>query len=407
MKNYILLCCSLLCIFHTRTLSAQEILQWRGSERSGVYHETGLLNEWPPEGPALLWESGDIGNGYGSPVITRENIFVNGEIDTISYLFALDLKGNFLWKSAIGREWTQSYPGSRTTPTVVDDLIYVTAGWGALSCLETKTGKERWSLNMMSDFHGPVPRFGFSESVIIDGNTLYCSPGSPDTNVVALDRMTGKILWISKAEGEMTSYCSPMIIRLPQRNILVTFSKSMLLGLDTKDGKLLWSYKQEGEGVDCQCNTPLYENGMIYCVAGNGNGAFKLSLSADGTSIKEIWKNNRCDGLMGGFIKVNDHLYSSGYEKRQYYTVDTNTGAIVDSVKFDRGSVVFADSKLYLYNEKGQMGLFSPNGQKLDQISAFKITKGTKAHFAHPVICGGVMYVRHGKALLAYQVAKR
>jgi outer membrane protein assembly factor BamB len=180
-----------------------------------------------------------------------------------------------------------------------------------------------------------------------------------------------------------------------------------MLGIDTKDGKLLWSYKQEGQEVDCQCNTPLFENGILYCVAGNGNGAFKLKLSADGSEITEEWKNGRCDNLMGGFIKVNDYLYTSGYEKRQYYIVETNSGNIIDSVKFDRGSTIFADGMLYFYNEKGQVGLFSPKGPKIEQVSAFKVTKGTKAHYAHPVICGGVMYIRHGKALLAYQVGKR
>jgi hypothetical protein len=140
-------------------------------------------------------------------------------------------------------------------------------------------------------------------------------------------------------------------------------------------------------------------------VAGNGNGAFKVKLSDDGTQITEMWKNNKCDGLFGGFIKVNDHLYSSGYEKRQYYSVETNTGNIVDSVKFDRGSVIMADKMLYFYNEKGSLGLFKPDGSKMQQISTFKVTRGTKAHFAHPVICNKILYVRHGKALLAYKLA--
>jgi len=384
--------------------SGQEVLQWRGPNRSGVYNETGLLKTWPPSGPELLWEFDGLGNGYGSPVITKKNIFINGEIDTISYLFALDLSGKYLWKSKIGTEWMQSYPGSRSTPTVVNDLIYVTAGLGQVACIEAQSGKERWSVNIMTDFHGPVPRFGFSESLLVDGNTVYCSAGSADTNVVALDRFTGKIIWISKGAGEMTAYCSPMLIRLPQRNILVTFSKTTLLGIDTKDGKLLWSYKQEGQDIDCQVNTPIYENGLIYSVAGNGNGAFRLKLSDDGTQITEIWKNGRCDNLMGGFIKIYDHIYTSGYEKRQYYTVETTEGIIVDSVKFDRGNIIYADGMLYLYNEKGQVGLFKPDGPKMEQVSSFKVTKGTKAHFSHPVICNGIMYIRHGKSLLAYKI---
>jgi outer membrane protein assembly factor BamB len=384
--------------------SGQEILQWRGPDRSGVYHETGLLKSWPAAGPELLWAFDSLGNGYGSPVITKTNIFINGETDTTGYLFALDLSGKYLWKAKIGKEWVVNYPGSRSTPTVVDDLVYVTAGWGQVACLETRTGKERWSVNLMTDFHGTPPRFGFSESVLVSGNTLYCSPGSPDTNVVALDRFTGKIQWISKGAGEITSYCSPMLISLPQRTLLLTFSKTTLLGIDAKEGKLLWSYQQEGEGIDCQVNTPLYENGFIYSVAGNGNGAFKLQLSDDGTKITEIWKNGRCDNLMGGFIKVKDYLYTSGYEIRQYYSLETSGGKIEDSAKFDRGTINYADGMLYLYNEKGMVGLFRPDGPKMEQVSSFKLTRGTKAHFSHPVICNGILYIRHGRSLMAYRV---
>ena len=398
----------LLCLLVCANMgNSQEILQWRGTDRSGVYYESGLLKSWPEEGPELLWEFSGLGNGYGSPAITKTAIYVNGEIDSISYLFALDPSGMLLWKSKIGEEWTLNYPGSRSTPTVAGDLVYVTAGWGQLSCMDARTGKEQWSVNMMKDFHGAVPRFGFSESVLVDGNTVYCSPGSPDTNVVALDRFTGKIRWISKGAGEMTSYCSPMMIRLPQRNILVTFSMTTMLGIDAKDGKVLWTYKQEGQDIDCQVNTPLFENGFIYSVAGNGNGAFKLELNADGSAIEEIWRNSRCDNLMGGFIKVNDYIYTSGYERRQFYVVESGNGTIVDSVKFDRGAIIFADDMLYLYNEKGQVGLFKPNGPKMEKVSSFKLTRGTKAHYAHLVICGGMLYFRHGKSLLAYNVKQK
>ncbi len=383
---------------------SQEVLHWRGPDRSGVYPEHGLMKSWPGEGPQLAWEFDGLGSGYGSPAITAGRIFVNGETDSLSYLVSLDLSGKFLWRSKIGKEWTQSYPGSRSTPTVMGDLVYVTAGLGQVACFEASTGKEKWSLNLVADFHGSLPRFGFSESLLVDGGTVYCSPGSRDTNVVALDRFTGKIRWICKGKGEATSYCSPMLIRLPARTLLVTYSITHLMGIDAANGTLLWSYKQEGQDVDCQVNTPLYEDGYLYGVAGNGNGAFKLRLSDDGSQVTEIWKNGRCDGLTGGFIKAGNYLYTSGYERRQYYSLELNGGTMVDSLKFDRGSVILADGMLYLYNEKGQFGLFRPDGPKLTQISLFKVTRGTKAHYSHPVICQGILYIRHGKSLLAYKI---
>jgi outer membrane protein assembly factor BamB len=379
------------------------VLQWRGADRTGFYHETNLLKSWPASGPALLWEFDSLGAGYGSPVITPSAIYVNGEIDTISYLFALDRSGKFLWKAPIGREWTQNYPGSRNTPTLVDDLIYVTTGMGTVACLEAKTGKKRWSVDMVLDFHAPMTRFGFSESLVVSGNNVFCSPGSADTNVVALDRFTGKIMWICKGLGQMTSYCSPAIIKLPEREILVTFSKSALLGIDAADGTLLWSHQQDGEG-DVHINTPLFENGFIYYITGDGNGSVKLKLSADGKEITEVWRNGACDNTMGGFIKFNDYIYTASYGSRQWYSLDANTGKIADSVKFDKGVTIFADGMLYCYNEKGQLGLFRPEGPKILAVSSFKVTRGTKAHYAHPVICQGILYVRHGRSLMGYDV---
>ncbi|NQV01378.1 MAG: PQQ-binding-like beta-propeller repeat protein [Bacteroidia bacterium] len=394
---------TLCCLLISTGIFSQEVLQWRGADRTGLYHETGLLQNWPDGGPELIWEFADLGNGYSSPVITPDRIYVNGEIDTVTYLFALDRLGKFLWKTPVGKEWTLNYPGSRSTPTVVNDLIYLTTGLGTVACLEAKYGKVRWALNMQEDLHAPDISFGYSESLLVDGNTVYCAPGGADTNVVALDRFTGKIQWICKGLGEHTAYCSPLLIQLPERSILVTFTAHALLGIDTKDGTLLWSHTQDSEG-DVHVNTPWFENGFIYYITGDGNGSVKLRLSEDGNEITEVWRNKACDNTMGGFIKLRDYIYTASYEKRKWYVQDANTGLNVDSVKFDKGVTIFADGRLYLYNERGHLGLFKPDGPKMELVSSFKITRGTKAHYAHPVICDGIMYVRHGNSLMAYNI---
>ena len=162
MKNYSLLICLSLCLGLSAVVRGQEVLQWRGADRSGAYPGTNLLKSWPVAGPVMLWEFDGLGNGYGSPVITSTNIFINGEIDTINYLFALDLSGKFLWKTAIGREWTLNYPGDRTTPTIAGGLIYVAAGLGTLACIEMQTGKTRWSVDLIKDLHGRLNHFGLA-----------------------------------------------------------------------------------------------------------------------------------------------------------------------------------------------------------------------------------------------------
>lgn len=390
-------------LFSTTGIYAQEILQWRGADRSGIYHETGLLKSWDAAGPAVLWEATGIGNGYGSPIITSKGIFVNGEIDTVCYLFSLDIAGKIKWKTEIGREWVLNYPGARTTPTLDGNLVYTSAGMGAIACIDASTGQKKWAIDMVSDLHGQIPRFGYSESILTDGNLMYCMPGGADTNVVALNKLTGKIEWICKGNSEIPAYCSPWLIKLPSKTILVNFSKSSLLGIDAKTGELLWRHAQQGDG-DCQVNTPYFENGYIYYMAGNGNGAVKLQLSEDGNQITEIWKNQACDNLTGAFIKVDNYLYTSGYEIRNWKTLDATTGQKLDSLKFDRGSILYADGMLYLYNEKGQIGLCKPAGPKMELVSQFKLTRGTKAHYSHPVICNKIFYVRRGTSLIAFDI---
>ncbi len=406
MKNYSLLICLSLCLGLSAVVRGQEVLQWRGADRSGAYPGTNLLKSWPVAGPVMLWEFDGLGNGYGSPVITSTNIFINGEIDTINYLFALDLSGKFLWKTAIGREWTLNYPGDRTTPTIAGGLIYVAAGLGTLACIEMQTGKTRWSVDLIKDLHGRLNHFGLAESVLVEGDKVFCMPGGLDTNVVALDRLSGKIAWICKGLSQIPAYCSPQIVRLQQRSIMVTFSRNALLGIDIKDGTLLWSHKQDGEG-DVHVNTPMFENGFLYYITGDGNGSVKLKLNDDGSGITEVWRNQACDNTMGGFIKINDYLYTASYGNRCWYSEETNTGKIMDSLKFDKGVTNYADGMLYLYNEKGQLGLVRPEGPKMELVSSFKISRGSKAHYAHPVINKGILYVRHGKSLLAYDINRK
>lgn len=274
--------------------STPKIYQWRGDNRDGVYNENNLMQEWPDEGPTELWSIDGIGNGYASPVITDKMMYVCGEIDTVTHLFAYDLQGKKIWQSEVGSEWTKNFRGARSAPTVAGDLIYATTGGGIVACFSVKNGKKIWSRDMMKEFGGRTTRFGFSESVLIDGDKLFCMPGSLDTNVVALNRMNGKLIWKCAAEGQIASYTSPLLIKLPKRKLLVTFSKKYFLGIDATTGEMLWSHKQDTlpqSLMDVHCNTPLYENGYLYYVTGDGNGAVKLKLSGDGKNIEEIWRN--------------------------------------------------------------------------------------------------------------------
>ena len=205
------------------------------------------------------------------------------------------------------------------------------------------------------------------------------------------------------------------MIKLPSINILVTFTAYNMLGIDAETGKLLWFHEQVNTPVaerkpgmgDTQSNSAYYENGYIYYVAGDGNCGVKLKLSEDGKQITKVWQNPAIDNYMGGFIKFGDRIYTGSDSKRSLICANANTGQVVDSLKIGTGSIALADNMLYYYNQRGEMNLVNPTPAKLELVSKFKITAGTKEHFSHPVIKDGVLYIRHGKAFMAYDIRNK
>jgi len=407
------LVCIILLITAHQTIG-QKVYQWRGDNRDGVYNENNLIKSWPEKGPELLWFNEDIGQGYAAPVVTNDKLLIIGEADSTSYLFAFDLKGKLLWKTPNGKEYygqgfSASYPGSRSTPTVVGDLVYATSGHGRLACFEVATGKEKWAVNMVRDLDGIENEFGYSESPLIDGDDLFCTPGGANKNVVALNRFTGKTTWTSKALGDTTSFSSPIMISLPGRKIFANISRHYIFGLDAKSGELLWSqklenFKYEGE----HCSTPLFTDGFLYYIVEdeNGNGAVKLEISPDGKNIKEMWRNKNATNAMGGYLKIGNHLFTTT-NKKKLICIDATTGNIVDSLSSTKGSLIYAGNLFYCYNETGVVKLIKFENSKFAEISKFKVEKGTKEHFSHPVIANGTMYIRHGRALMAYDIQKK
>jgi outer membrane protein assembly factor BamB len=396
-------------IFHISY--SQRIYQWRGTNRDGIYHETNLLKTWPQNGPALIWSVEGIGNGFAAPVVTPDKVLVNGEENGNSFLFAFDLKGKLLWKSPNGKEFTgngysASFPGARSTPTVVDNLVYAMSGKARLACFELATGKEKWGVDLIRDLGGLDNEFGFSESPLVDGEMVFCFTGGAANNIVSLNRFTGKMTWTSKAMADTTSFVSPLLVTLPSRKLLVTMSRHYIFGTDIKNGELLWSQKLENYKYDGEhCNTPVFTDGMLYyCTADeNGNGMVKLELSPDGKKVKESWRTKDVANGFGGFVKTGKTLMLAT-SKKQLVCLETEKGSVVSTLRPNSGSIIFADNRYYCYNDNGDLKLIAFENNKLTEVGKFKVDKGTKEHFSHPVIANGVMYIRHGNALTAYKI---
>jgi len=297
----------------------------------------------------------------------------------------------------------KNFPGSRSTPTVVGDLVYVCSGKGDIACFDKRSGTRKWMLNMITDLQGKINMFGYSQSLLVNGDLLYCSPGGTENNIVALNRFTGKLIWSQKAKGEVEAYGSPIVVKRGKNDILMTFTELSFHGINAKTGELLWTHPMDTAG-NLHGNIPIIEGNNLIYVAGDGNRAVKLNLSDDGTQISEVWRNKAFDNIMGGVVKIEDKIYGTAHRQMYLKCLDMKSGQVTDSLKMFRGSTIAADGMLYVYTEKGDMNLVNPRLEGMQIVSSFKVTKGTKEHFAHPVIHNGVLYIRHGEALLAYSI---
>ena len=388
---------------------AADWTQFRGPNRDGKSGETGLLKSWPAGGPKQLWTSKvNVGTGFSSMSIANGAIYTTGLIDGQETMFALDLKGKLKWKAAYGPGFSKFPPSTRTTPTVDGEYLYVMSSMGKAVCVKASDGKEKWSVDTAEKFGGKNLRWGIAESILIVDDKAICTPGGPGATMVALDKLTGKTIWRTKSLSDISAYCSPILIKDAKKNLIVTMTGENVIGVSPASGKVLWKYPYRGR---CQAHavSPTYSDGQIFITSGYGDGAVMLKLSPDGKSVKVAWKDKDYDTHHGGVILVDGNVYGTtwnGNSTGNWICADWKTGKIKFNTSWKcKGSMVFAEGMLYCYEEKGgTIGLVkaSPDGFKV--ISSFKVTEGEGKHWAHPVVSGGVLYVRHGSALMAYDV---
>ena len=385
-------------------LSAQKNSQWRGENRDGVYHETGLLKSWPADGPQMLWVYEGLGDGFTSAAIANEKIYITGLTGDKLMLYVLDLNGNLLNKKEVGKERNTRYPGPRSTVCVNDGKLYIYNALGHFFCLDEATLNVVWKKDLFKDFDGKSIFWGVNESPLIVGEKLFLTPGGKKYNMVALNKNTGALIWSSPGYGAESSYCSPQFIGDQSVSIVVTNTNDRIVAWNADTGEILWSHPQKNSR-NIHPNTPLYHDGMLFSSTGYKGGAMMLRLKDGGKAIEEVWKNPTVDTQIGGSVKVGNYVYATGHENRYWFCVDWNTGKIMYQVRdIAPCNVVFADGMLYCYTEKGNMTLVKPDPEKFELVSSFKITLGTDQHWAHTVIHRGVMYIRHGDALMAFKV---
>jgi len=383
--------------------------RFRGPAGDGKFLETGLLKEWPEGGPKLAWSVQGLGKGFCSPTVVDGTIYVTGMDDQKQgYLFAFNLDGSAKWKTPYGQEIGQTgpaRPGTRATPVINGNRIFLMTSFGKLITFEPTKGQVLKTVDLLERFGAEQAKFGFAECVQVDGNKVICTPGGPDASLVALDKNTGETIWQTKGLSKPPAYCASRLIRHGGKRLLVTMVQNALVAIDPDTGNVLWQHEHPNRhGV--QPNPPLYDGGMIYICSGAGAGGAMLALSDDGLSVTPKWTDKTLDCQMHGVVVVDGYIYGTAQSgNKGLVCLDWKTGKVMwNSNAIKRGVVIYADGMLYVYAEDGTMHLVKPNAEAFEPVSQFAVSEGTNEHWAHPTIANGRLYVRHGDALMAYDI---
>jgi len=385
--------------------------QFHGPNRDNLSTETGLLKKWPENGPDLLWTAKKLGFGYSSASIASGMIFTAGDIKNKTLVTALDMKGRIIWQEQNGEAWLGSYPGSRGTPTIDGDRLYHENPHGDVVCMEAKTGKKIWTVNILEKFKGVNLPWALSESLLIDGDNVICCPGGPQTCMVALDKHTGKIVWKAPSAGDKAGYASPILVHFQGLRIIITLTSGAMIGVDADTGELLWRAEHKPYAEE-NVLMPIYHDGHIFASGVYaGSVKWKINVNEGKASVEEVWSSKDLDNHHGGVLLKDGYLYGSScvYHKEQWICLDWKTGEkkYVDKGN-GKGSLTYADGLLYTLSRDRFVSLVKPSPNSHEIVSSFKIPKGGKGmSWAHPVVCGGRLYIRHGEFLYAYDVGAK
>lgn len=380
--------------------------QWRGPMRDGVSKEVNLLKVWPAEGPKLVWSVDTVGDGFSSTAIQDQMVYTTGKRDSVEILTALDLKGNIKWQKAFGRaSQEKEWPQSRCTPTVYKNKVYAITVYGDIACFDSKSGKIDWKMAAFEKFDGKgynLQAGGIAESPLVVEDKLIITPCGHTTTMVALNRFTGKTIWTSESIHDTTGFNSPVLIPSKNKKLIFTSTKKYDLIVDVNSGKLLWK-DNTISGIIPQVN-----NNHIYFTGAYKKGGTLCSWNEEFNKRTVLWKDTVSANSIGGAVLINDIIVVAG-NSRGLVCLDFKTGKIVSH--YDRISycnLIVADNMVYCYEDKsGKVFLFKLDGNNIQLVSSFKVTSGTGPRVAHMAIANGLLFIRHGKVLMAYDVKQR
>jgi outer membrane protein assembly factor BamB len=394
--------------------------QWRGPDRSGTSQERGLLKQWPKEGPKLLWQVNDIGDGYSTPAVVGTRIYLmsNRGMEN-EFVQALSTKdGKPIWTTRVGNvgnpNQNPNYPKARSTPTVDGNFIYALGSDGDLVCLEAKSGKIRWHKSIRKEFGGQPGEWAYAESPLVDGDVVVVTPGGAQGTIVALNKKAGAVIWKSVVPGGDTAgYASAIVVQAGGRKQYVQLLEKGIVGVDAKTGQFLWRYKEVAKGP-AQYFTPVARGEYVYGGAlGVGGGLVHLKPDQGGVAAEQVYFTRGLPNGIGGAVLVGEHLYGTEVG-RALVAAEFTTGKVKWQAKdFGWSSVASVDGLLYLHDINGEVALVEATPEAFREKGRFTppappkhAQKGPfpEASFAYPVVANGRLYIRDLGTLWAYDI---
>lgn len=391
--------------------------QWRGPRRDGISSETGLLRQWPQNGPKLLWQVNDIGDGYATPAVVGSRIYIlgnRGMDDEFVQALSVD-DGKAVWTTRLGKVGNPNqeppYPMARSTPTVDGGLLYALSSDGDLACVETSSGKMIWKKSLRDDFGGKPGKWAYSESPLVDGDVLMATPGGAEATLVALNKKTGAVIWKSAIPGgDAAAYSSAIVTETAKRRLYIQFLDKGVVGVEAKTGKFLWRYDRTATGP-ANIPTPIAHNGYVYSANARrfGGGLVQLHATGDGMTAEEVYLERDTPHTLGGQILIDGHLF--GTNQKGFAVSDFLTGKIKYQAEgVGAGAVQYADGHIYVHGESGGVALVEASSDAYREKGRFtppnppKRVRNREAAWAYPVVSNGKLYIRDLGTLWCYDV---
>ena len=386
--------------------SAPEWAQWRGPNRDGHSAETGLLQDWPANGPPQLWRTTGAGTGFSSFSSSNGRLFTLGARGNVEYVIAFDAAtGKRLWEVPNGQRFrNEQGDGPRSTPTVDGDRVYAFGGSGDLTALDAATGQKIWSINVVQTFNGSTPYWGYSESPLIIDDRIILNAGGRRASVVAINKMDGKTLW--QNHNDEAGYSSPMLLRTGSLQQVVFFTGARALAVDPRDGRLLWTYNRASNGT-ANIATPIVRGNRVFLSSDYGTGGALLDVRASGNlaSAQEIYFTREMRNHHASSVAVGDHLY--GFSSSILTALRFDTGELAwRNRSVGKGSLIYADQRLYLYSEQGVVGLAEASPTEYREHGRFSIQTTGPPTWSHPIITNGRLIIRDQDNVYAYNVKR-